>query len=268
MQGSFWVVETEFGPVIATAIHAGHSVREEIEPKFAISEEDRLREEDPFTDIFTWDLHSRIIVNHSRFEVDLNRPRDKAVYQKPEDAWGLEVWKTALSEAELAESLRLYDAFYDEMKRYFDRVQEKYGNFVVLDIHAYNHHRQGPDAPFDDPLENPDINVGTRTLKNPEKWRHMIDGTIAYLKVADFLGKVLDVRENVKFGGGYFAEWIHENYAPNACVLSLEFKKFFMDEWTGKGDEVQIRQIRKMVGSLLPLLERELGALKGQDGTI
>ena len=36
---------------------------------------------------------NRIIVNRSRFEVDINRPRDKAVYITPEDAWGLHIWK-------------------------------------------------------------------------------------------------------------------------------------------------------------------------------
>ena len=29
----------------------------------------------------------------SRFEVDLNRPREEAVYRVPEDCWGLDVWR-------------------------------------------------------------------------------------------------------------------------------------------------------------------------------
>ncbi len=37
------------GPIVATAIHNGHDVRPEVRELLAISEEDRLREEDPFT---------------------------------------------------------------------------------------------------------------------------------------------------------------------------------------------------------------------------
>ena len=40
-------------PVIATAVHAGHEVRPEVAALLAVSEEDRLREEDPFTDRWT-----------------------------------------------------------------------------------------------------------------------------------------------------------------------------------------------------------------------
>jgi hypothetical protein len=34
---------------------------------------------------------THIIVTRSRFEVDLNRPRDKAVYRCAADAWNLDV---------------------------------------------------------------------------------------------------------------------------------------------------------------------------------
>ncbi len=67
-------------PIIATAIHAGHDVRPEVTDLFEITEEDRLREEDPFTDRWISVADNRLAVQRSRFEVDLNRPRPKAVY--------------------------------------------------------------------------------------------------------------------------------------------------------------------------------------------
>ena len=261
METLFWIIEGEAAPIVATAIHAGHEVSAPLLDKMALTEDERLREEDPFTDIFAEPAAGRVTATHSRFEVDLNRPREGAVYQKPEDAWGLHVWKAPLTKEELAHSLRVYDAFYDAMRNFFDGIVQQYGDFVVLDIHSYNHHRKGPTAPFDDPEENPDINLGTETNPALARWRRLIDTSIDTMHEFDYFGRHLDVRENVKFGGGYFAQWVHDNYAPHGCVLSIEFKKFFMDEWTGSADEKQLERLKALIATLIPVLEKELEEL-------
>ena len=53
------------------------------------------------------------------------------------------------------------------------------------------------------------------------------------LHAFDFLGRHLDVRENIKFIGRQFPTWVHSHYKQSACVLAVEFKKFYMDEWSG-----------------------------------
>jgi hypothetical protein len=62
----------------------------------------------------------------------------------------------------------------------------------------------------------------------------------------------LDVRENVRFRGGYFPRWIHETFPRNGCALAVEVKKFFMDEWTGQPDPAQIEWVRQALASTLP----------------
>ena len=89
----WWTVHRGYSPVLATAIHNGHTVRADIEALMAISAEERLREEDPFTEFVTRDVPNRIVFHRSRFEIDLNRPREGAVYLSPEQAWGLDIWK-------------------------------------------------------------------------------------------------------------------------------------------------------------------------------
>ncbi len=74
--------------IVATAIHAGHDLRPDVAAAMLLSEQDRLREEDPFTDLIAAAVPDRVVTTRSRFEVDLNRPRREAVYRRPEDAWG------------------------------------------------------------------------------------------------------------------------------------------------------------------------------------
>ena len=48
-----WILERGQGPLVATAIHDGHEIREDAQTQMAVSEADRLREEDPFTGEWT-----------------------------------------------------------------------------------------------------------------------------------------------------------------------------------------------------------------------
>lgn len=259
-----WEVSIGDGPLVATAIHDGHELRKEIADIVALSEGNRLTEEDPFTSMWTGIGNSQVVGLRSRFEVDLNRPREKAVYIKPEDAWGLKVWKTEPSLELVANSLAEYDAFYAEMRKIFTNLEKQFGCFIVFDLHTYNHHRKGQNAPFDDPEQNPEVNIGTGTM-NRDRWAPLVDRFISDLRSFNFNGRNLDVRENIKFKGGQFSRWIHETFPQSGCSLSIEFKKFFMDEWTGKPDEMQIDLIKKALESTVPGVIEELKKLGASD---
>lgn len=252
-----WYLERGGGPLIAAAIHDGCGVRAELMGTIALSEGQRLREEDPFTGMWTSVAPTRLIALQSRFEVDLNRPRDKAVYLSSEDAWGLQVWKQAPSSECVERSLAIHDAFYDEVRGLLERMVRRYRRVVVLDLHTYNHRRGGPDSEAADPRGNPDVNVGTGTMDRV-RWASIVDRFIVDLRNSDFLGRHMDVRENVKFRGGFFPTWIHRRYPDTVCVLSIEFKKFFMDEWTGKADRIQLNAIERALKSTVWGLHEEL----------
>ncbi len=253
-----WLMCHGEGPVVAAAIHDGHDISAEVAERLAIDDARRLREEDPVTYRMTSTADNRITVTASRFLVDLNRPRDKAIYKRPEDAWGMRVWKTPPTESMIAHSLQIYDRFYSELRDYLNVLRDRYGRFVVLDLHSYNHRRNGPDAPPEDPDKNPDINIGTKTLLNKEPWKALIEECIEAMRSFDYFGRSLDVRENVKFKGGYMAEWIHRNFADSALVLSIEFKKFFMDEWSGNVDLLQVERLHTLLKCTIPGIEKSL----------
>jgi N-formylglutamate deformylase len=257
MTDSIWRVVAGDGPIVATAIHDGHALREEVAALTALSDADRLREEDPYTGEWTKVAPTRLIATRSRFEVDLNRPRDKAVYACPADAWGLNLWRSAPSEALLRRSLEEYDAFYAELSRVLHRIIERHGGVVVLDLHTYNHRRDGPGGAWADPAQNPEVNVGTGTMDR-ERWAPVVDRCMADLRAHDFHGRSLDVRENVKFQGGNMSRRINQDFDGNACSIALEFKKFFMDEWSGAIDPKSYEEIASALRSCASGLEKEL----------
>lgn len=244
MQKDVWTLSRGESPILATAIHNGHDLREELTSLVALPESDRFREEDPFTGRWTYISPNRIILNRSRFEVDLNRPREKAIYLKPEDAWGLNVWKEPLAEDVVERSLAVYDSFYDELNKILKELETRYGGFVVYDIHSYNHRRNGPDADQEDPMANPEVNLGTGSMDR-KHWAPVADTFLDLMSKFDFSGRKLDVRENIKFKGGWLSQWVHANFPKSGCCLAIEFKKIFMDEWGGEPFEERIELIRR-----------------------
>lgn len=255
-----WDEEIGDGPLVAIALHDGHSVRKEVASLLALNEEERLREEDPYTSKWTTIAPTRVVALRSRFEVDLNRPREKAVYLDPEDAWGLEVWKYDPSQGLVERSLAEYDAFYERMHHLLSDLEERFGRFVVFDLHSYNHLREGPGSPPADEEENPQVNLGTESMDR-DFWSPLVERFMADLSQYDFPGGRLDVRENVKFKGGNFAHWVHETFPSSGCVLAIEIKKFFMDEWTGKLDKVFLQAVRDALGSTVHGVLEELKRL-------
>ncbi len=243
-----FTITGEPAPLILTAVHDGSAVRDELNDRFALSIQGRLYEEDPHTATWAQLREPNIIGLRSRFEVDLNRSRERAVYQKPEDAWGLTVWRDALDQEMIDRSLAGYDAFYAEIERFLQLVVDRYGSFVLYDIHSYNHRREDNNRQPADAEANPVVNVGTGNM-NREKWAPVVDTFLKTMRGHTVAGQPLDVRENVKFAGGHFNLWIHDRFPDVSCVLSVEFKKVFMDEHTNEVDATVLKQLQDALAS-------------------
>jgi len=261
MKEPFCTITKGDNSIIATAIHNGHYVNPEVAQQLAISEMDRLHEEDPYTAGWTEISTSKIVCNRSRFEVDLNRIREKAVYIYPEEAWGLHVWKKEPSRGIIEGSLMNYDKFYQEVNQLLLDIKSRFGYFVVLDLHSYNYLRDGSRVLTSDSSINPDINVGTESIINA-RWRSLVKRFIKELREASYLNHQLDVRENIRFKGGNFPRWINNTFAESGCAIAVEVKKIFMDEWTGKLYEKKYNVIKEVLASTIPILLEELGLIK------
>jgi N-formylglutamate deformylase len=156
-------------------------------------------------------------------------------------------------------SLRLYDDFYVELGQCLDEAAAR-GPFVVLDLHSYNHRREGADVAPAAVVANPEVNVGTGSLDRV-RWRPIVDQFIEELGHRVVLDHRLDVRENVRFRGGELSRWVNERYGDHGCALAVEFKKTFMDEWTGAVDEHHLDELRRALATVVPSLITELDSL-------
>ncbi len=246
-------IEDRATPVITVALHAGHAVRPSLLPLMALSDSERLREEDPFTDVIADIGVSRVVAETSRFEVDLNRGRAEAVYHTPEMAWGLHVWAAPIDDQAAEESRRIHDAFYSSVAGLLDRAVDAHGGFVLFDIHSYNHRRGGPEAPPAHPATDPEVNLGTES----------VDAVRFGAAIATLSGTLTDagydVAENVKFRGGAFVRWVNARYQGVGCGLAIEFKKTFMDEWTGTPDPHAVERARQALASAARALSARFG---------
>ena len=178
------------------------------------------------------------------------------MYQTPEDAWGLELWRETPPAEEIERSRDLYDDFYFEFGRRLDALAER-GPFVVLDLHSYNHRRDGADEPPAPDATNPEVNVGTGALDRA-RWSRVVDRFLETLAAQEVRGRRLDVRENVRFRGGELCRWVDRRYRGRGCALAIEFKKVFMDEWTGELDERHLEELRGALAAVVPALIEEL----------
>jgi N-formylglutamate amidohydrolase len=255
-----WRCRRGAAPLIGTSLHSGHDMRPELLPFLGIDEETRIREEDPFTDYWAAACATHIIARRSRFEVDLNRRIEEAICVEPADCWNLAIWERPIPDSMRERSLAEHTAFYRMLDELLDEWVEPPGRFVIYDFHSYNHRRAGPQAPPADPAATPEINIGTGSMER-DYWAPVVDAFMERVAGHDFAGRRLNVCENVNFQGGYFARYVHERYPRQGCVLAIEVKKFFMDEWTGVTDLDQVAELRAAFEATFPAVTASLEQL-------
>ncbi len=244
-------------PLLALAIHNGHEMYPGLSQNCGIQESDRLREEDPFTETFACAFPNRIIVETSRFTIDLNRPPEKAVYLVPEDCWGLTPRLTPLDESQIKSLMEDYHTWYALLDSIISRLLVNHSILLILDLHSYNHRRLGESAEPEPQIKNPDIILGRNNM--PAAFYPLVDALQEQINSQSAHYPALDCRIDVKFTGGWLSRYLHGRFPAQVICISVEFKKTFMDEWTGalnlkRISELSIR-FTEAVQKTLPLIK-------------
>ncbi|MEM7162617.1 MAG: N-formylglutamate amidohydrolase [Bacteroidota bacterium] len=218
----FYIRISAYKPWMATAIHDGGGFREELKAKTLKSDLQRWYEEDPCTGQMVCSAPIFLKGLDSRFEYDLNRAPETAVY---ETAWGEQCWKEPLSIEEKERSLAKHSNYYSVLNALLSKLESEFEKVVLYDMHSYNWKRHDRKVP--------EFNIGT-VLLDQSKWNDEISSWAKHLSAIDIPKNVNDTAINDVFEGkGYQLSQTVEKF-KNTLVLATEVSKIYCDELTGE----------------------------------
>ena len=217
---SFTIKIDEYVPYVCAAIHDGHQFRKELWSNCLHSAYERWYEEDPETKNMVISQPIIISANDSRFEYDLNRATEDAIF---ETAWGKQLWKTPLSKNQVQKSLNKHINFYKVVNALVGKLENNFGAAIVYDMHSYNWKRWDREVPT--------WNLGTKNIDNNrfgediEMWQTML----TEIKFPYGI-KSTALINNTFYGNGYFLKYITKTF-KNTLVLATEIAKVYCDEY-------------------------------------
>ncbi|MEZ4810854.1 MAG: N-formylglutamate amidohydrolase [Allomuricauda sp.] len=238
---SFSIKIDGYVPFVCGAVHDGHQFRKSLWDNCLHTEHDRWHEEDPCTKEMVQSHPIVIAGRDSRFEYDLNRPPEEAVF---DTAWGKKLWKTPLGEQERKESLQKHGNFFKVVHALISKLEQKFPKVLVFDMHSYNWKRWGREVPV--------WNLGTTNVDNDrfgeliETWRTKLAG-IQFPHGIKSTSKINDTF----YGKGYFLKYITQNF-KNTLVLATEISKIYCDEYTGIIFPEVVRSVEEQLKVLIP----------------
>ncbi|CAM3585577.1 flavohemoglobin expression-modulating QEGLA motif protein [Parendozoicomonas haliclonae] len=228
LDGSLHIKIQDYVPFLATAVHAGHNLRSELIKKCALTEEERIYGEDLFTDELISAFPITLSVLDSRYEYDLNRAPEQAVYH---EAWGKMVWRRPLTERQKQASLEKHARYYRILKALLGTLNSIYGNSFLLDLHTYNYKRLTTLDSFSETI--PVFNIGTWRM-NTSRWGSTLaafESRLCGITLPNLRTTV--AQDQVFQGKGYQAAFCRK-HARDTLVLPLDVAKVYMDEETGQ----------------------------------
>ena len=216
---SFTIKIDEYVHYVCGAVHDGHQFRKELWSNCLHTEYERWFEEDPETKAMI-ESHPIVIAGcDSRFEYDLNRNPETAIYN---DAWGKQLWRNPLPKEQKEKSLKKHANFYKVVYALMSKLEEKFNVCVVYDMHSYNWKRWTRKVPT--------WNLGTGNVDNNrfgkeiELWRNILEN-MSLPNNIESTSKINDTFQ----GNGYFLKYITKNF-NNTLVLATEIAKVYCDE--------------------------------------
>lgn len=238
---SFTIKIDEYVPYICAAIHDGHQFRKELWDNCLHTEYDRWYEEDPETKNMIASHPIVIAGCDSRFEYDLNRAPEDAVFVT---AWGKQLWKTPLPEAQKQKSLAKHEAFYKVVHTLVKTIETKHKVAIVYDMHSYNWQRWDREVPT--------WNLGTSNVDNErfgpdiEAWRQ----SLSEMQLPNDIKSTALINDTF-FGNGYFLKYITNSF-KNTLVLATEIAKVYCNEYEQVNFPEVVKSVEKQLRERLP----------------
>lgn len=243
---SFTIKIEKYVPFICGAVHDGHQFRKSLWDNCLHTEYDRWYEEDPFTKQMVQSLPIVIAGCDSRFEYDLNREPERAIY---EDAWGKQLWKSPLSSNEKEISLTKHTNFYRMVNALISKLETTFPKVLVFDMHSYNWKRWEREVPV--------WNLGTININQPRfgPLTNLWSGMLGEMQLPNGVRSTSKVNDTFQ-GNGYFLKYITKNFG-NTLVLATEIAKVYCDELTGIIYPEMVHAVEEQLQHLIPEMVNE-----------
>ena len=216
---SFSIKIDQYVHYVCAAVHNGHQFRKELWSNCIHTQYERWYEEDPATKTMI-QSHPIVIAGiDSRFEYDLNRSPEAAIY---DDAWKKKLWRSSLSIKTKQKSLSKHHNFYKVVYALIQKIESLFEVAIVYDMHSYNWKRWDREVPT--------WNLGTSNVdenrfgEDIESWRKILEITPFNNGIVS-TSKINDTFQ----GNGYFLKYITQNF-KNTLVLATEVAKIYCDE--------------------------------------
>lgn len=243
---SFSLKVDRYVPFVCGAVHDGAQFRPSLWENCLHSTYERWYEEDPCTKQMVQSMPIVISGRDSRFEYDLNRPPETAIF---DTAWGKQLWRNPLAEEEKTQSLAKHQNFYRIVHALIQKLEQLHQKVIVFDMHSYNWKRWDREVPV--------WNLGTSNINNDrfgdivEEWRKKLEG-IQLPVSQEVHAKINDTF----YGNGYFLKYITQHF-NNTLVLATEISKVYCDELTGVIFPEVVAAVEQQLKELIPLQAKE-----------
>lgn len=235
-----------YQPLVGLALHGGHQVREEFQMKMAIEDLERRIEEGPATDDFITSFPIQMIALDSRYEYDLDRPREESVYLKPFQSWGKKVWRTPPTKDELEMSYQKYDEFHELFDFMVEQFTEMFGKIFCLDLHTYS-----PKRPtFVGKMGALPMFCVSSTDTDRKQFKEPIDYFISQLGKVNLPGGGSGVKENDPFKKDGALTTAFSTKFADSLFLPIEIKNIYLHDETGELDPAIVAPLTDLFGSL------------------
>ncbi len=236
----------KYEPLVGLAPHAGRQVREELHMKMAIEETERRTEEGPATDDFVSSYPIQMIALDSRYEYDIDRPREESVYLKPFQSWGKKVWRTPPTKDELTISYQKYDEFHELFDFMIEQFTGMFGKLVCFDLHTYSPKRP---AFVGKTGALPMFCLAT-TEAERKKFKEPIEFILSQMNKVNLPGGGSGAKENDPFKKeGALVRELSEKYS-DSLFLSIDIKNNYLHEETGDLEQGIVGPLTDLFGSL------------------
>lgn len=246
---SFTLKIDTYVPFVCGAVHDGHQFRPSLWENCKHTEYERWYEEDPCTKEMVQTFPIVIAGRDSRFEYDLNREPERAVY---DDAWGKQLWKQPLDSTEKELSLEKHTNFYKVVHALIQKLESDFGHALVFDMHSYNWKRWDREVPV--------WNLGTINVDQDrfsvfaESWSKKLGS----MKLPNGLVSTSKINDTFQ-GNGYFLKYITQNF-NNTLVLATEISKVYCDELSGVIFPEVVQSVERQLKELIPEMVLEFEA--------